>query len=123
MNMNQLSITQAQMQAQAANQAASLSASLSASQSTNSLSSPAGQPVKPASSQAEQFEAMFLQNMINSMFETIEGGGTFGDSNASETWRGMLSEQYAKTVADAGGIGIADSVQRQLLEIQEGTSL
>lgn len=70
--------------------------------------------------QAKEFEAVFLQNMFNAMFETIEGGGTFGDSNASETWRGMLSEQYAKSVVEAGGIGIAESVQRELVALQEG---
>ncbi|MDJ0932101.1 rod-binding protein [Breoghania sp.] len=72
---------------------------------------------------SEEFEAVFLHQMSDAMFETIEGGGTFGDSNASETWRGMLSEQYASAIVDAGGIGIADTVQRELIAMQEGSSL
>ncbi|AXS42657.1 chemotaxis protein [Breoghania sp. L-A4] len=74
----------------------------------------------PTRAVAEDFEAVFLQNMFNAMFETVEGGGTFGDSNASETWRGMLAEEYAKTVVKAGGIGIAESVQSELIALQEG---
>ncbi|PTW61782.1 rod binding protein [Breoghania corrubedonensis] len=71
---------------------------------------------------SKEFESQFLHQMIDSMFETIEGGGTFGDSNASQIWRGMLSQQYANSIVDAGGIGIADSVQRELIAMQEGTS-
>ncbi|MEI2383866.1 rod-binding protein [Breoghania sp. JC706] len=70
---------------------------------------------------SKEFEAQFLHQMIDSMFETIEGGGTFGDSNASQIWRGMLSEQYANSIVDAGGIGIADSVHRELIAMQEGS--
>ena len=71
---------------------------------------------------SREFESQFLHQMIDSMFETIEGGGTFGDSNASQIWRGMLSEQYANSIVDAGGIGISDSVQRELIAMQEGSS-
>ena len=72
---------------------------------------------------AREFEVSFLHNMIDTMFETIEGGGTFGSSNASQTWRGMLSEQYANSIVDAGGIGITDTVQRELIAMQEGNAL
>lgn len=72
---------------------------------------------------AREFEVTFLNKMIDTMFETIEGGGTFGDSNASQTWRGMLSEQYANAVVDAGGIGISATVQRELIAMQEGNAL
>jgi Rod binding domain-containing protein len=34
-------------------------------------------------------------------------------------WRSFLSEQYAKTFAKAGGIGIADHVYRTLIAQQE----
>lgn len=78
--------------------------------------------LSPSQKVSKDFEAVFLQQMIDTMFSTIEGGGTFGDSNASETWRGMLSEQYAKSIVQAGGIGIADAVQRELISLQEGNA-
>ncbi len=70
---------------------------------------------------AKEFEAVFLQQMLTSMFDTIEGGGTFGDGASSDIWRGMLTEQYAGAITDAGGIGIADAVQRELLTLQESS--
>lgn len=100
--------TQAKAQATAASQLATIARDASA------------KPADRTRAAAEEFEAVFLQNMFNAMFETVEGGGTFGDSNASETWRGMLSEEYAKTVVEAGGIGITQSVQRELIALQEG---
>lgn len=103
-----LSLLQAQIQAQSPAKGAASSRQAS------------GAPADATRSSAEEFEAVFLQSMFNAMFATVEGGGTFGDSNASETWRGMLAEEYAKTVVKAGGIGIADSVQRELIALQEG---
>ncbi len=70
---------------------------------------------------AKDFESAFLQQMLTSMFDTLEGGGTFGDGASSDIWRGMLTEQYAGAITDAGGIGIADTVQRELLALQESS--
>ncbi|WP_321502565.1 rod-binding protein [Breoghania sp.] len=70
---------------------------------------------------AKEFESAFLQQMLTSMFDTIEGGGTFGDGASSDIWRGMLTEQYAGAITDAGGIGIAATVQRELLALQESS--
>ena len=43
----------------------------------------------------------------------LDGGG-----HAEETWRGMMSEQYAAEMAQAGGIGIADQMVAALIEMQ-----
>ena len=32
----------------------------------------------------------------------------------------MLNEEYAKVLAKAGGIGLADSLAREMLAVQEG---
>ncbi|WP_417768591.1 rod-binding protein [Stappia sp.] len=68
---------------------------------------------------AEEFEAIFLNTMFQQMFAGLEDGGTWGGGEGSDAWSGMLVEQYADTIAKAGGIGIADTVQRQLLSLQE----
>ncbi|WP_029058860.1 rod-binding protein [Stappia stellulata] len=70
--------------------------------------------------QAEEFEAIFLNTMFQSMFAGLEeGGGTWGGGAGSDAWSGMLVEQFSDTIARAGGIGIADSIQRELLALQE----
>ncbi len=68
---------------------------------------------------AEDFEAVFLNSMFQQMFTGIEGDGPFGGSGATGVWRSFLTDQYAKTFAKAGGIGIADQVYRSLIKQQE----
>jgi flagellar protein FlgJ len=66
-----------------------------------------------------EFESVFLAAMLAPMFETLSTEVPFGGGDAEETWRSLLAEQYAGSIARAGGIGIADSVFQQLLALQE----
>jgi flagellar protein FlgJ len=68
---------------------------------------------------AIDFETVVLSNMFNQMFTGIEGDGPFGGGGKAGVWRSFLTEEYAKTFAKAGGIGIADHVYRSLLAQQE----
>jgi flagellar protein FlgJ len=76
-------------------------------------------PNSKARSTAVDFEAQFLNSMFNNMFAGIDGDGPFGGGPAVGVWRSFLSEQYAKTFAKAGGIGIADHVYGTLIAQQE----
>jgi len=67
---------------------------------------------------AEQFEAMFLNSMFQNMFTGMDGDGPFGGSGALKVWRSMLTDEYAKTFAKTGGVGIATQVYDQLLKQQ-----
>ena len=68
---------------------------------------------------AEEFEAVFIAQMLTPMFETLETDGLFGGGPGAEIYRSMMVEEYSKTIARAGGLGIADAVQRELLGLQE----
>lgn len=88
---------------------------------------PAAGKVSPASmakakANAQDFEAVFLNSMFQHMFAGVSGDGPLGGSGASGTWRSFLTDQYAKTVAKAGGIGIADKVYQSLIAHQEARS-
>ena len=48
--------------------------------------------------------------MFQQMFTGIDGDGPFGGNGATKVWRSFLTEEYAKSFAKAGGIGIADQV-------------
>jgi len=76
-------------------------------------------PKARARATATDFEAQPLNTMFNEMFTGIDGDGPFGGGPAVGVWRSFLSEQYAKTFAKAGGIGIADHVYRTLIAQQE----
>jgi peptidoglycan hydrolase FlgJ len=68
---------------------------------------------------AQDFEAVFLNSMFEHMFTGMEGDGPFGGSGAAGVWRSFLTQEYSKTIAKAGGIGIADHVYRSLMAHQE----
>jgi flagellar protein FlgJ len=76
-------------------------------------------PKVRARATAVDFEAQFLNTMFNEMFTGIDGDGPFGGGPAVGVWRSFLTDQYAKTFAKAGGIGIADQVYRTLIAHQE----
>jgi flagellar protein FlgJ len=69
---------------------------------------------------AQNFEAVFLNTMFQQMQTGIDGDGPFGGSGATKVWRSLLTDEYAKSFAKSGGIGIADHVYRSLLAQQEG---
>jgi len=69
--------------------------------------------------QAKQLEGVFLNTLTSTMFSSIKTDGTFGGGFGEETWRSMQSEQMADSIAQSGGIGLADSITRSLLDVQE----
>jgi flagellar protein FlgJ len=67
---------------------------------------------------SQDFEAVYLNAMFQQMFTGIKGDGPFGGSGATGVWRSFLTDEYAKSFAKAGGIGIADHVYRALIAQQ-----
>lgn len=72
--------------------------------------------------QAQDFEAMFLNSMFSQMTSGLKGEGPFGDTPGTGVWRSMLTEQYSKSFAKAGGVGISTDVFRTLILQQAGRS-
>ena len=75
-----------------------------------------------AKSAATDFEAMFLNSMFSQMTSGLKGEGPFGDTTGTGVWRSMLTEQYSKSFAKAGGVGISNDVYRTLILQQAGRS-
>jgi peptidoglycan hydrolase FlgJ len=82
--------------------------------------SPAAQA--KAKSTATDFEAMFLNSMFAQMTSGLKGEGPFGDTPGTGVWRSMLTEQYSKNFAQAGGVGISSEVFRTLILQQAKTT-
>jgi Rod binding domain-containing protein len=74
-------------------------------------------PQAQASAQATatDFEGMFLNSMFAQMTAGLKGEGPFGDTPGTGVWRSMLTEQYSKSFAKAGGVGISSEVYRTLI--------
>ena len=70
---------------------------------------------KKTRAQAQDFEAMFLNSMFSQMTTGVKGEGPFGDTPGTGVWRSMLTEQYSKSFAKAGGVGLSNDVFRTLI--------
>ena len=68
---------------------------------------------------AEEFEAVFISEMLRPMFENIEAAKPFGGGAGEDVWRDMQVDEYGKAIAKAGGIGLADSIVQEMIKMQE----
>lgn len=70
--------------------------------------------------QAEELEGVFLNTLTKELFSSIKTDqDSFGGGFGEETWRSMQSEQMANSIAQSGGLGIADQMLPDLLTMQE----
>ncbi len=89
-------------------------------QLTDALTKVSPQAQAKAKAAAQDFEAVFLNSMFSQMTSGIKGEGPFGDTPGTGVWRSMLTEQYSKSFAKAGGVGISNDVYRTLILQQAG---
>jgi len=68
-----------------------------------------------AKATAQDFEAVFLNSMFSQMTSGLNGEGPFGNTTGTGVWRSMLTEQYSRQFAKAGGVGISSEVYRTLI--------
>ena len=68
---------------------------------------------------AEDFEAFFVTKSFEEMYGDLSSDPLFGGGEAENIFRSFLLQEYGKQVAKAGGVGVSDMVQKQLLQLQE----
>jgi Rod binding domain-containing protein len=68
---------------------------------------------------AEDFEAVFLAEMLRPMFESLQTDGMFGGGSSERIYQSIMVQEYGKSMANSNSIGIADMVERELLKMQE----
>lgn len=67
---------------------------------------------------AEKFEGQFLSFMFQQMFEGVKTDGPFGGGHGEEMFRSLMTDAMGKQMAKKGGIGLADTIQREMLKMQ-----
>ncbi len=65
-----------------------------------------------------EFESMFLSEMLAPMFEGLQTDGLGGGGEGEQMFRPMLIQRYAESISNNGGVGIADSIMRELTRLQ-----
>jgi peptidoglycan hydrolase FlgJ len=68
---------------------------------------------------AKDFESLFLSQMLESMFGESLGSDLFGNKETQEVYKGLMMQEYGRQMVNAGGIGIAAYVKKELLKLQE----
>lgn len=74
---------------------------------------------------AQEFESLFLNEMLKAMRSANEvfGEGNFLNSNESKTYQDMHDQQLSVTLANnQNGIGLADVLVRQMSKIKDASS-
>ena len=63
---------------------------------------------------AKEFEASFVGSMMGSMFDKVDLGGGQG----SDAFKSVMMQAIGKKIASGRGIGLARSVQAEMLKMQ-----
>ena len=69
---------------------------------------------KKLKSVCKDMESVFLNMMLTSMRATVPKDSLLGESNEDDIMKSMLDTELSKNMAQAGGVGIADMLYRQL---------
>lgn len=76
-------------------------------------------PKRGLTAAAQQFEAMFIHQMLKGMRDTIPQDGMFGQSSQSQMYQGMMDQQWSQALSEKG-IGIADMIVSSMSKHIEG---
>jgi Rod binding domain-containing protein len=63
---------------------------------------------------SQEFEAIFIKQMLNTMRKTVTKSGLLDGGMAEEIFEDMLYDEYAMKMAKTAGFGLADQVYLQL---------
>lgn len=67
---------------------------------------------------AEDFESVFVSQMMEPMFQGLKTDGMFGGGSGEGVFRSLMIQEVGKEIAAGGGIGIADAVYGEMLRMQ-----
>lgn len=77
------------------------------------------QNAKTPEAAGENFESFFITHLLDQMFTGLGVDGLFGGGHAEKVYRGLLTQEYGKSIAKQGGIGIGKMITSELIRIQE----
>lgn len=78
--------------------------------------------VARASKAAKEFEAMFMSQMLQPMFEGIETDSMFGGGHGEDVMRGFLVQEYGKAMAQGINSPLSDALTQEILRLQTAAS-
>ena len=67
---------------------------------------------------ASDFEAMFMSQMVQPMFDTVAIDDQFGGGHGEEIMRGMMTQQFGKAIAAGGHTGLTAEIKADMIRLQ-----
>lgn len=68
---------------------------------------------------ADEFEAIFISQLLKSMSVGVKTDGAFGGGPSEDIYRDLMNDELGKSMTGQGGIGMSDSIYREILKNQE----
>jgi Rod binding domain-containing protein len=68
---------------------------------------------------AQQFEALLVQQMLESMWSTVPKKGLLSGSQEEAMYRDMLNEALATSIAEGKGLGIKDVILNDFNKVKK----
>jgi Rod binding domain-containing protein len=78
----------------------------------------AGGPGTAIDRVARDFEAMAMAELLAPMFDSLDVDGLGGGGFAERMFRPMMVQNFSRSIADAGGVGLSDALRAQLIGLQ-----
>jgi peptidoglycan hydrolase FlgJ len=75
--------------------------------------------MKDIDATARDFEAVFISQMFEQMFAEVKTDGLGGGGSGERIFRSLMIQEIGRQMADQGGMGLSDTVKRELIALQE----
>jgi flagellar protein FlgJ len=85
----------------------------------NDFLHPTGRDKQKLKETAQQFEGIFIKQLLDAMDKTIDRSGMLSGGHAEEMFRGMMNDEVSKKMAERNGLGLAQSIYRQVSQIMD----
>ncbi|MBO1224225.1 MAG: rod-binding protein [Candidatus Scalindua sediminis] len=67
----------------------------------------------------QNFEAIFINMLIKSMWKTIPESGLFEENSATNIYEGIIQSALSEEIARSGGLGMAEMLYQQISKEQK----
>jgi len=94
-------------------------ASLQITNAARTATLPRAEAQKDIDATARDFEAVFISQMFEQMFAEVKTDGMGGGGSGERIFRSLMIQEIGRQMADQGGMGLADTVKRELIALQE----
>ena len=72
---------------------------------------------------AQEFESLFLAQLLSIMQDTVESSGLFEGGPGKEIYTGMMNQELARALAAAGGMGLARLIEPHMTNAAQSSGL